>query len=125
MTSDRIVRIGGATGFRLDSATAVPQLLRGGRLDYLVFDCLAEGSIGVFGQNAANDPATGFAPDFVPVYIAPYLHEIMAKRVKVVTNPAALNPRGGAAAIARAAAELGLKPRIAVVEGDDLRPRAG
>ena len=124
MTSDRIVRIGGATGFRLDSATAVPQLLRHGKVDYLVFDCLAEGSIGVFGQNAASDPTTGFVPDFVPVYIAPYLHEIMAQGVKIVANAGALNPRGCAAAIARAAAELGLKPRVAVVEGDDLRQRA-
>ena len=58
MTADKIVRIGGATAFRADSVMAVPQLLAAG-VDYLVFDNLAEGSIGAFGQMAARDPAGG------------------------------------------------------------------
>jgi hypothetical protein len=121
--ADRIIRIGGASGFRADSLTAVPQLLRGGELDYLVFDFLAEGSMGGFGQSAAADPAAGFAADFVQFYLTPYLHDILAQKVKVIANAGALNPRGCAAAVERAASELGLKPRVAAVEGDDLRFR--
>jgi hypothetical protein len=125
MTSDRIIRIGGATGFRVDSMIAVPQLLRGGQIDYLVFDFLAEGSMGGFGQSAASDPAAGFASDFVQFYLAPYLHDILTQGVKVIANAGALNPRGCAAAVERAATELGLTPRVAAVEGDDLRASAG
>jgi hypothetical protein len=125
MTSDRIIRIGGATGFRADSLTAVPRLLRGGNLDYLIFDFLAEGSMGAFGQSAASDPAAGFAADFIQFYLAPYLPEILEKKVKIIANAGALNPRGCAAAIERAAGELGLAPRVAAVDGDDLRSRIG
>jgi hypothetical protein len=121
--SDKIVRIGGATAFRADSAMAVPQLLQAG-VDYLVFDNLAEGSIGAFGQMAARDPSGGYASEFADIYVLPWLGEMLAKGVKVITNAGALNPRSCADAMEQAAATLGLKPRIAFVEGDDLRSRA-
>ncbi len=121
--SDKIVRIGGATAFRADSVMAVPQLLAAG-VDYLVFDNLAEGSIGAFGQMAARDPAGGFAGEFFGIYVLPWLGEMLAKGTKVITNAGALNPRGCAEAMEREAAALGLRPRIAYVEGDDLRLRA-
>ena len=120
--ADRIVRVGGATAFRADSTMSVPQLLAGG-VDYLIFDNLAEGSIGAFGQMAAKDPAGGFATEFAGLYVLPWLSEMLAKKVRVITNAGALNPRGCAEAMARAAEALGLKPRIAYVEGDDLRHR--
>ncbi len=122
--TDKIVRIGGATAFRADSAMAVPQLLASGNVDYLVFDNLAEGSIGAFGQMAAKDPAGGFAAEFADIYLTPFLGEMLAKKVKVITNAGALNPRGCAEAIAKAAADIGLHPRVAFIEGDDLRSRA-
>ena len=118
----KIVRIGGATAFRADSVMAVPQLLAGA-VDYLIFDNLAEGSIGAFGQMAAKDPAGGFATEFAGLYVLPWLAEMLARKVRVITNAGALNPRGCAEAMARAAEALGLKPRIAYVEGDDLRHR--
>src|ERR1700743_2345047 len=123
MTTDKIVRLGGATAFRADSVMAVPQLLAAG-VDYLVFDNLAEGSIRAFGQMAARDPAGGLAAEFFGAYVLPWLGEMLAKGTKVVTNAGALNPRGCAEAMEREAAALGLTPCIAFVEGDDLRHRA-
>jgi hypothetical protein len=41
----KVVRIGGAGGFLGDSSTSAPQLLRGGRLDYMVLDYLAEAAM--------------------------------------------------------------------------------
>ena len=120
---EKIVRIGGATAFRADSVMAVPQLLAAG-VDYLVFDNLAEGSIGAFGRMAARDPAGGFAAEFFGLYVLPWLGEMLTKGTKVITNAGALNPRGCAEAMEKEAAALGLKPRIAFVEGDDLRHRA-
>jgi hypothetical protein len=80
--------------------------------------------MGAFGQMAAKDPAGGFATEFADLYILPWLGEMLAKGTKVITNAGALNPRGCAEAMARAAEKIGLKPKIAFVEGDDLRHRA-
>ena len=121
--ADKIVRIGGASAFIIDSATATPQLLREGRLDYLVYDFLAEGSMGMLARFQAADPAGGYAPDFIDVHVGPHLPEILRRGIRIVANAGGLNPKGCAEALHKAAADLGLSPRIAVVEGDDLRGR--
>lgn len=118
--TNRIVRIGGASGSLRDSALAVPQLLHSGPLDYLIFDFLAEGSMGLLAMFRQADPDGGFAPDFIPVHMQPHLREIMEKGVKIVANAGGVNPHGCAAALRRVADELGLRPRIAVITGDDL-----
>jgi hypothetical protein len=119
--TNRIVRIGGASGSLRDSALAVPQLLQSGPIDYLVFDFLAEGSMGLLALFKQADPNGGFAPDFIPVHMQPHLAEILSKGVKIIANAGGVNPHGCAAALQRVADELGLKPRIAVIAGDDLR----
>src|SRR5689334_15415480 len=119
--SDRVIRIGGASGSLRDSALAVPQLLAAGDMDYLIFDFLAEGSMGLLATLAKADPNGGYAPDFIPVHMVPNLRAIMGGRVKIIANAGGVNPAGCAAALQRAAAELGLNPRIAVISGDDLR----
>jgi hypothetical protein len=121
--TDRVVRIGGASGAFVDSAIAVPQLLTVPGLDYLIFDYLAEGSMAIFGKMQAANPASGFIPDFIDVHVGPYLREIKAKGVKIVANAGGLNPRGLAAALKQRADDQGVSLIIAVVEGDDLRPR--
>lgn len=119
-----IVRIGGATASFSDTALSVPQLLKADDLDYLVFDYLAEGSMGIFGRMQAADPAAGFGTDFLTVHVGPYLHEIAAQGVKVVANAGGVNPAGLAAALEALIAEQGLALVVAFVEGDDLRDRS-
>ncbi len=121
--SDKVIRIGGASGAFVDSAIAVPQLLTVPGIDYLIFDYLAEGSMGVFGRMQAMNPALGFMTDFVDVHVGPYLREIKQKGVKIVANAGGLNPQGLADALQRRAEEMGVKLTIATVDGDDLRPR--
>ena len=49
---------------------------------------------------------------------------MLANKVRMVTNAGAVNPRACGAAMQAAAARLGLDPKIAVVDGDDLLDRA-
>jgi hypothetical protein len=119
---DRIVTIGGAAAHWLDSATAVPQLLRNAP-DYLMLDYLSEGAMSVFARIMQQHPQGGFPPDFVTIHIGPNLKEIMARKVKVVANAGGLNPEACAAAIRAVANAAGLNPRIAIVKGDNLQDR--
>ncbi|WP_380872774.1 atuA [Sphingomonas sp. DBB INV C78] len=121
--TDKIVRIGGASAFAMDSALSVPQLLAVPGLDYLIFDYLAEGSMGMMGRAAQASPEAGFGTDFLDVHVGPYLAEILAKKVRVIANAGGVNPHALAAALAAKAKAAGFAPKIGVVAGDDLRER--
>lgn len=116
------VRIGGASGFWGDSRVAVPQLLRDGNVDYLVFDYLAELTMSILAAARIKNPSLGYATDFVDVTMRGNLKAILEADIRVVSNAGGVNPQGCAAALAAIAAEMGLSPKIAVVEGDDALP---
>lgn len=113
------VRIGGAAGFWGDSALGPRQLLDGGDLDYLVFDYLAELTMSLLAAARRKQPELGYATDFIDV-MRDVLGDALARGVRVVANAGGINPQGCAAALRALAAEQGLAPRIAVVEGDDV-----
>jgi hypothetical protein len=119
---DRTIRIGGASGFWGDSMVAAPQLVEKGGLDYLVFDYLAETTMAVLAAARAKRPELGYATDFVDIAMKSVLPEVMRQGIKVVANAGGLNPQGCADALRALAESLGLKPRIAVVLGDDVSP---
>ena len=115
------MRIGGAAGFSFDSLTAVPQLLAAG-VDLLIFDYMAELAVGRLAQARSIDPGfPGFPADFIDAQLAPNLRQILANGVRVVANAGGLSPRACAAAIESMAADQGLSPVVAFVEGDDIR----
>lgn len=122
MASGKVVRIGGASGALNDSVIAVPQLLRVPGLNYLAFDYLGEGAMGIFARLKQMDPASGFLPDFVDLHIGPYLAELKARGIKVVANAGGLNPEGLAALIRARGAGQGLALKVATVSGDDILP---
>jgi hypothetical protein len=97
-----------------------PQLVNRGRVDYLVFDYLAETTMAILAAARARNPDLGYATDFVDITMKEVLPEVMRQGIKVVTNAGGINPRGCAEAVRRIAREQGLSPRIAVVDGDDV-----
>ncbi|KAM6206109.1 uncharacterized protein WM294_003178 [Sarcoramphus papa] len=114
------VRIGCASGFWGDTATAVPQLLYGGKLDFLVFDYLSEITMSLLTAAKARSPVLGYTPDFVSAAMAPYIKDIHRKGVRVVSNAGGINPLACAAALQEVAKKADVDLKIAVVAGDDL-----
>jgi len=118
--SRRRVRIGGASGFWGDSVVGAPQLVHSGLIDYLVFDYLAETTMAILASARARKPEMGYATDFVDIAMKQVLGEVMRRGIKVVANAGGINPAGCARALRALADAMGLAPRIAVVEGDDV-----
>jgi len=119
----KTVRIGCAAGFWGDSSVGAPQLVRQGRIDYLVFDYLAELTMSILARARQKDPKLGYATDFPGIVMRSVVREIAAQGIRVISNAGGLNPSACAAAVAQVAEAAGVKLSIAVVEGDDLMPR--
>lgn len=120
---DRVVRIGGASGYWGDSAEAARQLVQKGNVNYLVFDYLAEVTMSILVRARAKTPDAGYARDFVELVMKPLLPEIHRRGIRVVANAGGVNITACANALAKVAEEAGLKLRIAAVVGDDLMDR--
>lgn len=118
----KAVRIGCASGFWGDTATSVPQLIHSGKLDFLVFDYLSEITMSLLTAAKTKMPNMGYTPDFVQVAIAPFIHDIHKKGIRVVSNAGGVNPLACAEAIQEVIKKAGLDLRVAVVTGDDLMP---
>ena len=123
--SDKTVRIGSASGFWGDTASAAPALVKGGDIGYLVFDYLAEVTMSILAAQKAKDPNAGYATDFVHITMKALLPELKAKGIRVVANAGGVNPIACRDALAKVAEELGVPMKIGVVLGDDLSVRAG
>lgn len=117
----KTIRIGGAGGFLGDSQIAAPQLLA--HVDYLMLDYLAEATLSLIARAQQKNPQGGYAVDFTDWVWKDNLRALKERGVKIVTNAGALNPHACRARMQALAAEAGLSFKIAIVEGDDLRPR--
>jgi len=117
----KTVRIGGASSFYTDSMAAVAQLLQAEPCpQYLMFDFMSEGTIGLLAKAVAADPKSGYVTDFITIHIAANLHDIAAKGVKLIANAGGLNPKGCAEAIEALLKERGVALKVAYVAGDNL-----
>ena len=119
----KTVRIANGQGFWGDNLDAPVELLRGGPIDYLGMDYLAEVTLSIMMRQKLKNPELGYATDFVD-FIRRVLPELKEKNVRVISNAGGLNPRGCREKIFEVARELGVEGvKVGVVEGDDLLPR--
>lgn len=117
------IRIGNGQGFWGDSVDAPIHLLRGGDVDYIGMDYLAEVTLSIMMRQKLRDPAAGYASDFID-FIRQVLPELAERNVRVLTNAGGLNPQACRERILEVARELGIKGvRVGIVEGDDLLER--
>ena len=117
------VAIGGASGFWGDSSVGPVQLVQSGRIDYLVFDYLAELTMSLLAGARLKNPDSGYAGDFVSVALRQVLADCLRQGIRIVANAGGVNPAGCAQAVRALAQELGLNVKIAQVQGDDVMPQ--
>ena len=120
----RVVRVAAGQGFWGDWLEAPVRQVRGGPIDYLMMDYLAEVTMSIMQKQKSRDPAAGYARDFVPL-IERILPDLVRRRIRVTSNAGGVNPRGCAEAVLQVARRLGLqgKVRVGLVSGDDLLDR--
>ncbi|ABI86803.1 DUF1446 domain-containing protein [Burkholderia ambifaria] len=117
---ERRVRIGAGAGYSGDRIEPAVELAEHGQLDYLVFECLAERTIAIAQQARRKDPSLGYDP-LLDARMQAVLPVAAAKRVRIVSNMGAANPRAAARRTAQIARSLGLAGlKVAAVEGDDV-----
>lgn len=116
----KTVRLGGGAGYSGDRIEPAVELAIHGRLDYLVFECLAERTIALAQQARARDANAGFDP-LLQERMRAVLPACRASGVRIITNMGAANPVGAAATVRDIARQLGLHGlRVAAVTGDDV-----
>jgi hypothetical protein len=115
-----LVRIGCGAGYAGDRVEPAVELAEHGRLDVLVFECLAERTLALAQRDRARDPGLGYDARLAERLRA-VLPACLAQGVTVITNMGAANPVAAAAVAAAVARELGGGGvRIAAVTGDDV-----
>jgi len=113
------IRIGNAGGYWGDDPSALERQVKGGQLDYISIDFLAEITMSIMQKQRSRDASLGYARDFIPM-VKGVLPELLANKTKLIANAGGVNPLACAKALSEAASELGLSPRIAIVYGDDI-----
>jgi hypothetical protein len=118
------IRIASGQGFWGDLLDAPVRQVRGGQIDYLMLDYLAEVTMSIVQKQRARNPQMGYARDFVDL-MREILPDIVEKNIRVTANAGGVNVAGCAEAVKAVAAELGLsgKLKIGVVTGDDILDR--
>ena len=122
-TGGRTVRIANCSGFYGDRMAAAAEMLAGSDpIDVLTGDYLAELTMLILWKARQRDPGAGYARTFL-TQMEEVLGTCLERGVRVVTNAGGLNPHGLAEQLEKLAGRLGLAPRLAVIEGDDIVER--
>ena len=120
--SAEILRVANCSGFYGDRLSAMREMLEGGEIDVITGDYLAELTMLILGRDKLKDPSLGYARTFLN-QTEDCMGLALDRGVKIVSNAGGLNPAGLAKRLREVAAHLGLAPRIAHVQGDDLMDR--
>ncbi len=115
-------RIGGGMGFYGDDIHPALETAMRGDVEYIAFDHLAELTLAILEKERQRNPEAGYTRDIGPL-MRELLPETHRRGIRLLTNAGGMNPDGARAEVARVARELGMRIRVGVVCGDDIRPR--
>ena len=116
------LRIANISGFYGDKPEAAREMLEGGAVDFLTGDYLAELTMLILHKARERKPGTGYAATFLR-QLEEILGTALDRGVKIVVNAGGLNPAGMADEVRALGRRLGLAPRVAHLEGDDVLGR--
>src|SRR6059036_3310116 len=115
------LRVANCSGFYGDRLAAAQEMVDGGPIDALTGDWLAELTMLILARHKMQDASRGYARSFIR-QMEQVMGTCLDRGIKVVSNAGGLNPSSCAEAVREVADKLGLRPKIAYVEGDDLMP---
>jgi len=118
----RPVRVANCSGFYGDRMSALAEVVRGGEIDVVTGDYLAEVTMLVLAKGRMKDPDAGYAVSFL-MQVEPVLGEIAERGIKVVVNAGGLNPSALAEQTRALVESKGLDLTVAHITGDDLTPQ--
>lgn len=98
------------------------EMVKGGPIDVMTGDYLAEVTMMILAKQRARSPELGFASTFL-AHLEPVFATVLERGIKVVVNAGGLNPAQLAAATRALASKLGLSAKVAAVEGDQITDR--
>jgi hypothetical protein len=117
-----VLRVANCSGFYGDRPSAAREMVDGGEIDVLTGDYLAELTMLILWKNRQRSADTGYAVTFLR-QMEEVLGTCLDRGIKIVANAGGLNPAGLSVKLHELADRLGLHPKIAHIEGDDLLPR--
>lgn len=120
---DRLI-IANCSGFYGDRFSAAQEMVEGGPIDVLTGDYLAELTMAILFRKTLKNPQEGYAETFLK-QMEIVMKACLSRNIKVVSNAGGLNPKGLATALKELAGRLGLDPKIAWIEGDNLMTSMG
>ncbi|MBT4490029.1 MAG: DUF1446 domain-containing protein, partial [Rhodospirillaceae bacterium] len=125
MDKQNTFRIGTGAGFSSDRLEPALDLLRHGKLQAMVFECVGERTLAFGHRDRRSDPTRGYNPllERRMRAVLPLAH---AAGTRIVTNMGVANPRAAAQHTVKIASELGLKGlKVAAVTGDEINHLIG
>jgi len=121
-SNDNAIRIANCSGFYGDKLSAALDMIKGGPIDVLTGDYLAELTMSILFSQKMKNPDAGYVGTFLK-QVREVIGPCLERNIKIVSNAGGLNPKAMAEAVETIVAELGLEAKVAYIEGDNLIPR--
>ncbi|MGP9517521.1 MULTISPECIES: acyclic terpene utilization AtuA family protein [unclassified Psychrobacter] len=116
----KTIKIGSGAGYADDRLEPALDVMAHGGVDYIVFECLAERTIAIAQQRKIQYPDEGY-DSLLEYRMAQVLPLCVEKKIKIISNMGAANPKAAAEKIKQIAEQQGLHSlKIAAVTGDDV-----
>jgi hypothetical protein len=113
------VRIANVSGSVFDRVEGMQSILAEAEVDAITGDWLSEINLATLALEKAEDPNKGYVISFVES-LKLAIHDIAARKIKVVTNAGGFNPAGLAKVVREILKQQGIKLSVAYIEGDNI-----
>jgi len=122
VSANKKLIVANCSGFFGDRFSAAQEMIQGGPIHFLTGDYLAELTMAILLRKQFKDPNAGYVTTFLK-QMEVVMGECLDRGIRVVSNAGGLNPASLARELQEMADKLGLHPKIAYIEGDNLMQR--